>query len=128
MGGLLLGGPPRLPALAAAGALGVQGLLSQAQQATDPVQAERLLQEDRSSLLATETQLEQQLTQLQQEAESWQKLLKQRCSAIAKTLPVQPWKSAIRSSAKCRIWSCNDRTAPTALADLAAAIAHKKAC
>ncbi|AZB71975.1 lecithin retinol acyltransferase family protein [Synechococcus elongatus] len=73
VGGLLLGGPLVLPALAAAGALGVQGLLSQAQQATDPVQAERLLQEARSSLLATETQLEQQLTQLQQEAESWQK-------------------------------------------------------
>ena len=73
VGGLLLGGPLVLPALAAAGALGVQGLLSQAQQAQDPVQAERLLQEARVSLLSTEKQLQQQIYQLQQEAESWQK-------------------------------------------------------
>lgn len=58
VGGLLLGGPLVLPALAAAGALGVQNLLSQAQQSADPVQAERLLQEARTSLLVTETQLQ----------------------------------------------------------------------
>lgn len=71
VGGLALGAPLALPALAIAGGFGVASLLDQARTA-DPRTAQQLLGDALGSLRHSEGQLRQQVAELQREADSWQ--------------------------------------------------------